>query len=320
MSSYQSREIIGPLDSFEAAKGSQPYFSGYESRYGDCLAMIMDFLVLAARREDVFCFPQKHFFSKLALVCRCWSFIFRPLLFRRLTLWTLADVDILTDALRSPVSGWLRACVVSLMLEERKEEDAGVFGQPTWLPLLDETTALKALCVRTRLSAETRVNLLFAHAALLMHSAAHTLQHVALSGAEFRSFEALCSFVGGFNRLRGVYLERVLWEHPATQEVRKDKDAVLAHWSSRLKGGFTSLEMVCAEQCSDGRALAWMLAAASLRYEGVRESLNYGDLPQDLLVISKLIATIFDDYDLNVVARRVIDDKSMSLPRFHPCT
>ncbi|KIP01789.1 hypothetical protein PHLGIDRAFT_327139 [Phlebiopsis gigantea 11061_1 CR5-6] len=284
----------------------------YPNRYGDCLAIVIDCMAIAARRDDIFNCPYKYPYAKLALVCRRWSYILRPLIFRRLTLWTLADVAFLVETLQSPVSGWLRECVVTIMLEERTEAQEGIFAGPAWLPLLDATAALKALCVRTRFSTQaTQPTAVWGDRALREHGAVRALRHLALSNTRFDSLASLCSLVGGLGSLRGLYLDRVLWDVPEAESEGEDEDAILALQMPRCKAGFPTLEMVCVEQCTENRAIAWMLVAASLRYEHTIEGGDCGDVPDDMLAMVKLVYYVFGSNDPHIVARRVLDEEDV---------
>ena len=319
LSNYMPKMTSSVLADPDATTETKTY--AYPNRYGDCLAIVIDSMALAARREYIFNCPDKHVYSSLVLVCRRWAYILRPLIFRRLILWTMADVAFLTEMLQSPVSGWLRECVVTIMLEDRTEADPPLFAGPAWLPLLDETPALKALCLGIRLTTRTYQPAVWDARALREHSVTRTLRHLALSNVQFHSLGDLCSLVSSFDSLRGLYLERALWNIPEMDPACKDENKLLGILMPRCKAGFPGLEMVCVEQCTETRAFAWLLAAASLRYEYTMEGGDAADIPGDLLSIVKMVFLIFDTTDWNIVARRVLDEKGTStfwvtLPRY----
>lgn len=267
------------------------------------LDLVVDHILLESRAQDIFREPYKHTASRISLTCRRWTYTLRPVVFRRIILWSPKDVAFLLALLRSPISKWLAGQIKAVMLDIRVPAGKNQHAVPLsvdlimWRELVSLTMSLKALCFSCSLLSTQPF---FPHTHRLALKTIRTLKHLALTNVRFHSLSALIGLIGSFEELQGVYLDEVRWKATSEESISSLK-------APRCKAIFKNLWLACWDNCTDSRAVAWIFLAKSLNYEySFRDEV--GGLPRDFESMMKLLSMCYHLEDRRISMRQVVSN------------
>ena len=204
---------------------------------------------------------HRHYISRLSLMCRRMTRLFRPKLFQELHLTSDFDIQTLLAVLYSPLSCWLRDHILRLEISYAVETSS-------WATLLKLLPCLEKLELGSLYQDNPTSKLFWREQPTLRKLASITT--LRLNNCHFPSSASLLRSLAALPNLKDVLCYRVKWN---------EAPLGASPWTSLRKASFESLQEIHISHCTDPVILLQPFVVASIQapssYRSLQEDTAY---------------------------------------------